>query len=307
MNSAIANMFNPAMIKANKTLLLGMLAMLAGLPACTGVNTFPMTARAGDTVSVMVGGSEKARKETINASLTDANGQIWNLKSMGLVRSVFNLRMDGRASGLHYSPYVDLNISWLMGHEPQQTVMVCDIPSGTAPGPAALTISLNTTDNSSGVADPFTVKLEIVSGTGKSDTFSRQDGSANGSPADLSKLEPAPHAKIAFGSGASTIGAASLVIDFDETVLNPGDINIYVPESTTTFGNTQRMVYWRQDGLRLYVDVVAPQGISGRYLQVYVMHPRGLSGSPNFSLVSANVYDVNGNAMTSQPVLQYYP
>jgi hypothetical protein len=315
MNSAIANVLYPVMTRVNKALLVGTLVMLAVLSACTGVNTFPMTARAGDTVSVMVGGTEQARKETISASLKDAYGQTWDLKSLGLVRSVFNLRMDGRASGLHYSSYLDLNISWLLGHEPLQTVMVADIPSGAAPGPAALTISLNTTDNSSGAADPFTVKMDIISGTGRSDTFLRQDGSVNGSPADLSKLEPAPHAKIVFGSGSTSIGAASLVIDFDETVLNSNDINVYVPEATvrdpyatpSAFGETQRMVYWRQDGLRLYVDVVAPQGISSRYLQVFVIHPKGLSRSPNFSLVSTKVYDVNGNAMTLQPVLQYHP
>lgn len=315
MNSAIVNMLNPVLMKTNKTLFVGMLAMFAALPACTGVNTFPMTARAGDTVSVMVGGTENARKDSLSASLTDANGQIWDLRAMGLVRSVFNLRMDGRAYGQHYSPYWDQNISWLLGHEPLQTVMVADIPPGAAPGPAAMTISLNTTDNSSGVADPFTVKMDIIGGTGRSDSFLRQDGSVNGSPADLSKLEPAPHAKIILGAPHLVIGAASLVVDFDETVLNPNDINVYVPEatvkdalsSTVAFGETQRMVYWRQDGKQLYVDIVAPQGIRLRYLRVFVVHPRGLAAKPNFKIINAAAYDVNGNTITIAPAINYFP
>jgi len=299
------------MAKANKTLLVGILVMLAVLPACTGVNTFPMIARAGDTVSVMVGGTEKARKETINVTLKDISGQTWDLKALGLVRSVFDLRMDGRAEGLHYSPYLDSDISWILGHEPVQTVLVTDLPTNVAPGNAVLTISLNNaSDNSSGIADPFTVKLEIVPGSGSPDQFLRKDSlSGTKPPAQLGKLEPAPHAKISFGSG-STIGAASLKISFNSTVLNGNDINIYTPESTvrgSAFGATQRMVYWRQDGQNLYVDIVAPQGINGKYLQLFVIHPKGLSGSPNFTMTSATLYGVDGSVISAQPTLQYFP
>ncbi len=292
-----------------------MLIMLAGLPACTGVNTFPTIARAGDTVSVMVGGSERARKETVDASLTDANNQTWDLKNLGLVRSVFNLRTDGRANGMHYSPFIDSNISWLFGHEPLQTVLVTDIPSGAAAGMASLTISLNATDNSSGVADPFTVNLEIIPGTGSPDQFLRHDSSDPGAVVDFSRLEAAPYAKIAFGSSTTEIGAASLVVDFNETILDPSDINVYAPEAVirdpnatpVAFGKSQRMVYWRQDGQRLYVDIVAPQGIKPRYLQVFVMHPHGLAATPNFQIMSASVYDVNGSLLSIQPSLVYFP
>jgi len=220
------------------------------LQGCTSVNTFPTIARAGDTVSIMVGGTEKARKDTIAVTLTDVNSTTWDLQSLGLVRSVFNLRTDGRAEGLHYSPYLDSYISWFKGHEPVQTVLVADLPTGVPAGDAYLTIDTGVDDNSSGIFNPFTVNLEIIAGIGGSDDFRRQGGGA----VDFARLEPAPHAKITFGTGTEIIGAASLVVDFDETVLNPDDINVYVPESTVrgsfvsagAFGETQRMVYWRQ-------------------------------------------------------------
>lgn len=290
----------------------GMLMLLTVLSACTGVNTFPMIARAGDTVSVMVGGSELARKETIGVTLRDVNGQTWDLKSLGLVRSVFNLRMDGRAEGLHYSQYLDSDISWILGHEPVQTVLVADLPPDAAPGAARLIISLNVNDSSSGVADPFTVRFEILPGAGSADQFLRKNSLTGGTvAASLEKLEPSPHAKISFGSGA-VIGAASLKIGFDGGTLNGGDINLYAPEATVrqsgdTFGKTQRMVYWHQDGQFLYVDIVAPQGINGKYLQLFVVHPRGLSGSPNFTLVNAQTYGVDGSPLAAQPTLQYFP
>jgi len=290
----------------------GVVTVLLLMQACTSVNTFPMIARAGDTVSVMVGGSEKVRKETISVTLTDSNGQIWDLKSLGLVRSVFNLRTDGLANGLHYSSYSESIIPWAFGHEPLQTVLVTDLPQGIAPGQASLNLNLNTDDNSSGVGSPFTVKLEVIGGVGSADTFLRQSP-VGAVPADFSKLEPAPHAKVSFGSGTQLIGAASLVVSFNNTVVNPSDINVYVPESTVrdtysagAFGKTQRMVYWRQDGQKLYLDMIAPQGIEPVYLKMYLVHPKG-TASPNFSLISASVYGVDGSALSVLPTLEYFP
>lgn len=317
MIAAIKNLFYPARARTGRGPVALMLVVLAALPACTGVNTFPTVARAGDTVSVMIGGSERTGKQTINATLTDANGQAWDLKAMGLVRSVFNLRAEGTAYGMHYSPFLDSYMPWFNGHEPLQTVLVTNIPANAAVGRATLTITRNATDDSSGIAEPFSVNLDVVPGSGVADSFLRQNSAGSDQAVDFTRLEPAPNAKISFGdSGTATIiGAVSLTVSFNSAVLNGNDINVYVPESavrgsvgsTGAFGATQRMVYWRQDGQRLYIDVMAPQGIDARYLKLYIVHPRGLSASPGFSLVSASIYNTSGNAITLQPGLQYYP
>lgn len=288
-----------------------LLAWLA--TGCTAVNTFPMAARSGDTVSVMIGGSEQARKETVSVTLDDAAGGVWDLQALGLVRSVFNLRADGRAHGLHYSGYLDSFISWSFGHEPVQTVLVADLPQGLPAGMATITVALNVTDNSSGASDPATIHLEVLPGTGSSDAFSRTSGGSS-QPADLSALEPAPTAKVTFGT-STVIGAAALVIDVDQSVLNMDDLNIYVPEATVrgsfsspgAFGDKQRMVYWRHDGDRLYIDILAPQGINSRYLQLFVIHPRGVTAAPGFALVSADIYDINGQPISLVPTLVYTP
>ena len=295
----------------SKALLVGFLVTFLMLQGCTSVNTLPKLARAGDTVSIMVGGTEKARKDTIQVTLTDINGLDWDLQALGKVRSVFNLRTDGRAEGMHYSPYLDSYISWSKGHEPVQAVLVTDIPAGVPAGLASLSINTAVDDNSSGIFNPFTVNLEIIAGIGSPDDF----GSQGVGPVDFTRLEPAPHVKITFSGAAGNIGAASLIVDFDETVLNPDDINVYVPESTVrgsfvdpgAFGETQRMVYWHHDGLQLYVDIVAPQGIVANYLQLYVMHPNGLAGPVNLSLTSATIYDVDGNEIIAPPSMEYFP
>ena len=297
--------------------LLGLCALCGGLllSACTSINTFPNIARPGDTTSFMVGGSAQARKENISVSLTDAGGHVFDLQALGLVRSVFNMRADGRAVGQHYSPYLDSYISWAFGHEPIQTVMIADLPGNATPGLATLTVALNgLTDNSSGVGSPFNVSLEIIPGSGSPEQFKRRT-SGGKLPVDFTQLETAPNAKISFGTGSSPIGAASLVIDYDETAVNPNDLNLYVPESTVrgsyanpgAFGKTQRMVYWRQDGHSLYVDIVAPQGIDPRYLQFHIVHPKGLAGSPAFNIVSAQVFGTDGNSVDVTPSLTYSP
>jgi hypothetical protein len=294
-----------------KVSLLGLCVLLVS--ACTSVNTFPNIARPGDTVSFMVGGSAQARKENISVTLNDAGGQVFDLQALGLVRSVFNLRADGRAVGTHYSPYLDSYISWAFGHEPLQTVMVADVPGNAAPGLATLTVALNgITDNSSGVGSPFNVTLEIIPGSGSSEQFLHPTLGAT-PPVDFIRLETAPNVQVSFGTGVTPIGAASLVIDFDETAVNPADINLYAPESTVrgdysnpgAFGKTQRMVYWHQDGQSLYVDIIAPQGIDPRYLQFHVVHPPGLIGSPAFNILSAQVYGTDGNPIDVVPVLTY--
>ena len=297
--------------------LFGLFALCGGLllSGCTSVNTFPNIARPGDTVSFMVGGSAQARKENISVALTDAGGQVFDLQALGMVRSVFNLRADGRAVGQHYGSYFDRYVSWGFGHEPLQTVMVTDLPGSAVPGPASLTVAFNgITDNSSGVSSPFTVSLEIIPGSGAPEQFIRHALNAN-SPVDFAQLETAPNAQISFGFNNTPVGAAALVIDFDETAVNPDDLNLYVPESTVrgnysdpgAFGMTQRMVYWHQDGQNLYVDIIAPQGIDPRFLQFYIVHPQGLAGSPAFSILSAQVYGTDGNPIDVTPVLTYSP
>lgn len=282
------------------------------LQGCAGVNTFPTIARAGDTVSLMVGGSENARKENISITLKDINNIEWDLQALGLVRSVFSVRPDGRSEGLHYSTYLELVTPWGFGHEPIQTVLVIDVPTGVAPGIATVSVSTNTTDNSAGIGMPYSINLEIIAGAGSTDNFLFKHIITGDTSTDFSRVEPLPHAKISFSTG-TVVGAASLIIDFDEAVLTPDDLTIYVPQSTVrdpatgTFDKTQRMVNWRQDGQQLFVDVISPQGIDSGFLNLYVLHPRGLSGVPDFNLISANIFDVNGNSLSLTPVFEYIP
>jgi len=76
---------------------------------------------------------------------------------------------------------------------------------------------------------------------------------------------------------------------------------------TGSFGDKQRMVYWRQDGDRIYLDIIAPQGINQNFLKAYLVHPSGLAGAPGFNILNSDVYDINGNSITLVPSLAYFP
>ena len=282
---------------------------------CTAVASFPTVARVGDTVSVMIGGTERARTETTSVILTDSNFTDWDLQELGLVRSVFNLRADARSKGMNYSSYLSTYFPWSKGHEPVQTVLVIDIPIGMSIGDAVLTVNHHKGDDSSGLFLPYAINIEILPGEGKKDEFNRKDPTYGQLPVSFKSLEPAPHAKISFGIDNGVIlGALSLTVDFDENVVAPGDINVYVPESTVRgnfaspgdFGKTQRMVYWRQDGEKLFVDVIAPQGIKQDFLKLYLMHPSGIVGLPNFTITSSVIYDVQGDELILVPTLEYF-
>ena len=67
------------------------------------------------------------------------------------------------------------------------------------------------------------------------------------------------------------------------------------------------MVSWKHDGSQLVINIIAPKGIEDRYLQVYVVHPRGLPGDPGLSLVSTTGYDLNGNTIAATPQFSYFP
>lgn len=304
-------------------------ALIMLTTGCASYNTFPTIARPGDTVSIMVGGTEQARKDTIQITLTDSLGGIWNLadpnedldRSDSLIRSVFNLRPDGRAVGLHYSSYLVADSSWIFGgHEPTQAVLVVDLPAEVPEGEGMLHINTEISDDSSGIGNDFYVNLDIVNvpdNLGSSDGFLRQDAFLGTAAVNFTDLEPAPHAKIIFDDNSTQlIGAVSLVLDFDETALNPDDLNVFVPQSNVrgvvgydgAHGENQRMVAWRQDGQKMYINVIAPQGIQPKYLQLYVVHPPNITGSPNFSFDTngVTVYDIDGNEVSVASSLQYF-
>ena len=305
-------------------LILGFAGALLLLQGCTGVTTIPKIARAGDTVSFMVGGSEQARKDTIDVIIRTMDGsQEWDLQLLGKIRSVFNVRADGRAAGVNYGPYLDQYISWSVGHEPVQTMVVVDLPTDLPIGILEFVVTSNVSDNSSGASGAARIEIiqpnstvitDLIEGT-QIDKFLRQAAFGGQSAVDFPGLEPAPHAKVTFSAGSGNIGAVSMVLNFNEIVVDPADISIFVPEAVVRgsytekgqFGDTQRMVYWRQDGFQVFVDIVAPQGIDPRYLQFFMMHPTTVTVDPGFSIASYTTYSVDGTSSDHIPNMQYFP
>ena len=130
------------------------------------------------------------------------------------------------------------------------------------------------------------------------DTFDRQTFTGP-LPPNFLDLEPAPYGKISFGPYGQTIYAASIEIDFDETIVTPTDLNVYIPEPVIggSLGANQRMAYWRQDGDKLYLNIIAPSGIPVQLLKAYIMHRSGVS-DPGFTINNATFYDQNGVDIT---------
>ena len=294
----------------NKFFLADFVFLLAILQGCTGITTFPSIARPGDSLAIMLGGSEQVNKDNIDVTLiqgasswdlADPNGDLDRSDSM--IRSVFEVRTDGRAEGLIYNNPSTMTQIWTFGHEPVQSIMIVDLPTDVLPGAAQLNVTINTPDNASGVNLNFNIDLTVVDipgSTGASDPFDMRTvlGTVG---ANLGDLEPAPHAKISFTPLNKLVYAVSIEIDFNEIVVAPDDLHVYIPEAIVggSLGANQRMAIWHQDGDRLYIDIIAPGGIQSRYLKIYVMHPSSVTLDPGFMLGSIIFYDQDGNDVTS--------
>jgi len=319
-----AKQYIACLVSRNPFFLAGSILLLMLFQGCTGINTFPTIARPGDTVSMMLGGSEMASKDTIDVTLTQGSSS-WDLadpdgdgnRSDSLIRSIFEVRTDGRANGLSYGSGNTVSQIWAFGHEPVQSIMIIDLPTvadGLTEGDASLDITLNVSDNSSSTPTIFSIDLTLVDvpgTTGEKDNFYRSTF-AGAIGADFTDLEPAPHGKISFGPYNQLIHAASLEIEFNEANVTPSDISVYIPEAVIggSLGANQRMAYWRQDGDKLYIDVVSPEGIKSQFLKAYVMHPHGAS-NPDFAINNATFYNQDGVDITIQEnvtsTLDYYP
>jgi len=67
------------------------------------------------------------------------------------------------------------------------------------------------------------------------------------------------------------------------------------------------MVYWRHDADKIFIDIIAPQGINPGYLQVYLIYPPSVIGNPNFSIIKEDVYKIDGSTLAINSKISHYP
>lgn len=253
---------------------------------CTALRTFPMTARAGDTVTMGIGydvleeRKQMSRADTVVTIVKDD----LSYTAAPPLRGVFQLYPDPNSKLANYES-VYLPTPALDG-DPFETVIVFDLPTDVPAG------SYDVTVTSPHLYSGFTQTLEVIPGTGASNPLT-DNGSID---RDITELERAPTVTVSLDPGY-TIGALSMVLDFDETAVDPSDINLQQPRyvfGPGSFQETQRMFYFDDDGSQITVNILCPDGVSSDYIRFDLLYPEG-SPDPAFTIISQKTYDIDGN------------
>jgi len=164
--------------------------LVAVLPACTALKTFPQAAKAGDTVALAVGSADGMSRANTTASYeSDSNPGVFYDLTTG-IRGIFRLYAD-KASGLYNPESVTRYIVDTSGHEPWVTVMVIDLPQGLPVGTGK--VNINTTASYPTIGSDINdvpIDLEILPGTGVVDDLRYEFGLGANVAGDLTLLEP---------------------------------------------------------------------------------------------------------------------
>jgi len=269
----------------NVMLLIGGLFLILST-GCTAIQTFPISARAGDTVTLGVGYDvlmERRLMSRADTTVTIVKDDL-TYSVTPTLRAVLQLFPDPNSKIANYSG-IWLSLPSLAG-DPFETVVAFDLPADIPTGIYNVTVS------SPHLFTDFTSTLEVIPGTGGSNPFTDNGGFNR----DLTDLERVPAVKVALDPGY-IVGALSMVIDFDETVLSPSGINVQLPRYVLgqgKFQETERMLSWGDDGSTLTINILCPRGVSSDYLDFDILYPAG-TPDPAMTILSQKVYDIDGN------------
>lgn len=191
------------------------------LPGCSGLESMPVSARAGDTVVLVAGWKQHFEREDLTITVTDASGMS-TVYSPGdpAVRGVINLYPDplsymvvGTRVGLgdsnynYGSTYGSIVTANNTQNDPDwwQTSVYIDLPASLSPGTATVAIQ------ATGGETYGPIPVEIMPGQGSPAAFTA-DGLGPLSPTQMHALERAPFRTIRF-SGSQTPFPAGIEVD----------------------------------------------------------------------------------------------
>jgi len=274
-----------------------LLMMFLYMNACTGLKTYPMTARAGDTIAIGIGmpsiyggETEKLTKDIVSVKIRRKSDNV--LMYTLIPRAVFNLYADPRSQLATMKSELNFNYSQAL-----ETVVALDLPTDIPNDTYRFIVG------SGGVAGTLrTIQSEItIVGQGGSPHLFEDELSS--SPWSLDLLENRPYKEVLFSSSASTVGAAELTLTFDNNVISQYDIDVIKP---LYYDGQKRMLYWKVVGNEIHVYILVPEGTSqADRLKFSVVTPKGAPNpDPRVTLIpsSIKVLDVNGNPVTDVTV-----
>jgi len=278
------------------------LLALMSLNGCVGLNTFPQTARAGDTITIGIGlgylhGGETdlMRKGTTQVIISNGGSVNYQLTNVdggnGYVRSVFHLFPDSRSNVSNYNMWLE---TATIAGRPFETAVVVDLPQDIPNG--VYTVETVSTNGVAGTISPFISNLEIVGQGGSPSEFLDEWGLDWGFP----ELENCVFGHVRFSSSSTPVGGVDLAINFDDTLVAASDIRVVQPQ--INMGNVRNLYWSAEAGGTVHVYILSPKGVSNTdLLKFYILIPPG-SPYPNFVPSVTKVVDLDGNSISGVTV-----
>jgi len=282
----------------NKISFLLLLAMLVNMYGCTGIQSFGLTARAGDTIALGVGWRLNLSSQIDNIAVNYKVGGIDTVTNYAAndprIRSIVNSFPDplsnlivGRETSQNLGNFDDsLGIAidgavTSLDKEWAQTFVILDLPASMDTGVATINITPT-------VGSPIgPISVEILAGTGSPHLFTNFESLGIGAN-HLTTLRRTPHYEINF---QATQVPYSIQVDFTHyaTVDNGGVGRAYVVNPRGDIKN----ISWSDDGANLRV-IISPTGLQPPiWMKAFKFYIAG--GITNLTESSVQGYDENGN------------
>lgn len=265
---------------------------IANLVACSGVQTFQSSLRAGDTAAIAAGWKQNFSRDKITVTITPSSGlPVTLLPGDAAVRAVVNMYPDpissmviSEATNQDITPFAQtyaLGTSFytLGDKDWWQTTVFIDLPASLPVGLATVEIS-----NLAGASVLSTVN--IVSGIGQPELFEvDQNGPLNTD--QFAALERVDHFVVSF-SGNVIPHAIQVSFSHDADVTSGGLGKVYVSNPRGDL----KSISWNDDGINLQV-LLTPTGMqSVSDLVDFKFYVAG--GVTNLAALDVIAVDING-------------
>lgn len=284
------------------------IASILVLQGCVGVQSFPLAARAGDTITIAAGSVDgMTSSNTTVTFVSDATATLGDSYDLTPnIRAITKIYPDKTSNA--WTASNALGIPGSSGHGSWQTVIILDLDPAIPIG--AGHFDVHTTAYT---GNPFTLTsisdvpldIEILPGAGVSNTFSYKFF-GNDISGTLSDLEPRKQIIVtnaANGAAPYNYGAIEIVVnapmeDGQGVALVNDDILI-VPDDQPQDPISQKQLSWSRTESDIKIYIISPVGKLGEIqARTSIVVPGDTVFTTSPTIVSATYYNVDGVVVT---------
>lgn len=299
------------------------LALIANIFGCTAINTHPLAARPGDTITLAVGSAEGMTAANTTVNFTPNGGTLFPLE----IRNIFKIYPD-RKSAAWLNNGNTAGIEEQTGHGPWTSIIALDIPLTypVAMGGGPIEIGHGTINITSGATyspltthiDLIPIGLEILPGTGQKNLFEYVLLDPARNMDKLGNLEPLGGISVKPVYTGTTTGTTYGAIEIVVTIPSSGpisDIKVILDEKVGHTTTRRAQYFWKKSGETITTSIISPDGSLEYYdAHIYIISTGvqaiidlgyATTGPSGTIVTNTTYYDINGNVVSGPSLVSY--